>query len=50
VKEAGEQRLTQYRWSSYPSFLEGGGKKPKWLDCHKVMDSLGLAQKQWNRL
>jgi len=42
----GEQRLKRYRWSSYPWYLNGAGKKPKWLDRSRVMASLGLAEKQ----
>ncbi len=36
---APEQPLESYRWSSYPLYLEGASKRPKWLR----VDALGWA-------
>jgi len=41
----GEERLKRYRWSSYPWYLNRGGKRPEWLRTEKVMGSLGLGPK-----
>jgi REP element-mobilizing transposase RayT len=38
----GQERLKQYRWSSYPSYLNRAGKRPAWLSTAKVMGSLRL--------
>ena len=38
----GEQRLKRYRWSSYPWYLNRAGRRPKWLEVSRVMETLGL--------
>jgi hypothetical protein len=41
----GEDKLKTYRWSSYPGYLNG--KAPHWLNCVKVLGSLGLKEADW---
>ena len=43
--ESGE-RLKRYRWSSYPWYLNRGGKRPGWLCTDRVMGNLGLGAKE----
>ncbi|MGH8023752.1 MAG: transposase [Limisphaerales bacterium] len=42
----GQQRLKTYRWSSYGFYLNGGTRKPLWLERRRVMGSLGFDEKQ----
>ena len=42
----GEQRLKRYRWSSYPWYLNGAGRRSRWLEVQRVMESVGLAAGQ----
>ena len=32
-----EQRLSEYRWSSWPEYLKSPGKRPSWLRVDRVM-------------
>ena len=41
----GEQKLKQYRWSSYPHYLKPAAKGPTWLRRDRVLGSLGLTEK-----
>jgi putative transposase len=36
----GQERLKRYRWSSYPWYLNRGGRRPAWLRTEEVMGSL----------
>ena len=42
----GVDRLKGYRWSSYPWYLNGAGKRPCWLSTERVMGSLGFGPKE----
>jgi len=42
----GAERLKRYRWSSYPWYLNRGGKRPEWLNTERVMGNLGLGPKE----
>jgi putative transposase len=38
----GEQKLWEYRWSSYPAFVHRGEVAPEWLVTQRVLASLGF--------
>jgi REP element-mobilizing transposase RayT len=38
----GEQSLSVYRWSSYPSYLRRTAARPPWLRVDRVLGSVGL--------
>ena len=38
----GEERLARYRWSSYPSYVKAGGRRPPWLETGRVLGNLGF--------
>ena len=38
----GEERLARYRWSSYPSYVKAGGRRPTWLETRRVLGNLGF--------
>ncbi len=38
----GQERLSRYRWSSYPFYLKGVLQRPGWLVTGRVMGNLGL--------
>ena len=42
----GPERLSRYRWSSYPFYLEGGRSRPVWLETGRVMGNLGLGPEE----
>jgi len=37
-----EQPLQQYRWSSYPEYLQRAGQRPPWLRVDRVLGELGI--------
>jgi REP element-mobilizing transposase RayT len=39
----GKERLKEYRWSSYPWYLNRAGKGAEWLRRERVLEELGLA-------
>ena len=38
-----EQGLREYRWSSWPEYLKGPGKRPAWLRVDRVSGEIGIA-------
>src|SRR6266567_1986373 len=38
----GEQRLSGYRWSSYPLYLKGRRERPVWLEVQQVLANVGM--------
>ncbi len=41
--KAGKERLSQYRWSSYPWYLKARRQRPGWLVTERVMGDMVLA-------
>ena len=39
---AADAGLEQYKWSSYPLYLQSAGKRPWWLEVRRVLGNLGL--------
>lgn len=39
-----EQRLSEYRWSSWPEYLKSPGKRPSWLRVDRVMGEWGVRE------
>ena len=37
-----EQRLADYRWSSWPEYLQSPGKRPGWLRADRVLGEYGV--------
>jgi hypothetical protein len=37
-----EQRLREYRWSSYPEYLKAPWKRPKWLRVDRLLGEWGM--------
>jgi hypothetical protein len=42
----GKERLSRYRWSSYPLYLKGTQVRPGWLVTERVMGEAGLKPKE----
>jgi REP element-mobilizing transposase RayT len=42
----GKERLSRYRWSSYPLYLKGTQGRPGWLVTERVMGEAGLRPKE----
>ena len=42
----GQERLSRYRWSSYPFYLKGVLPRPGWLVTGRVMGNLGLGPEE----
>jgi REP element-mobilizing transposase RayT len=40
----GRERLHKYRWSSYPSYLQGKKKREPWLRCDRLLVEHGLTK------
>ena len=45
----GQERLSRYRWSSYPFYLKGVLQRPGWLVTGRVMGNLGLGPEERDR-
>jgi putative transposase len=41
------EALESYKWSSYPSYLEGGRDRVRWLRCDRLFGEHGLQKKDW---
>ncbi len=41
--KVGEEKLRNYRWSSYPLYLTAAGDRPHWLRTDRVLGSLNLS-------
>jgi len=39
-----DQALKVYRWSSWPAYLQGPGKRPKWLRADRLLGEWGIRQ------
>jgi putative transposase len=39
-----EQRLREYRWSSWPEYLRTPGKRPGWMRVDRVFGEMGIAK------
>jgi REP-associated tyrosine transposase len=39
-----EQRLREYRWSSYGDYLKGPARRPEWLQTGRVLGEMGIPQ------
>jgi REP element-mobilizing transposase RayT len=37
-------RLESFAWSSHPAFLKPPGRRPTWLRCDRVLETLGLGR------
>jgi len=39
-----QERLEKYRWSSYPGYVRGPGRRETWLRCDRLLGEYGLTK------